>query len=55
MSRKQIAEELLKDGIKEHDEGKCKCDLTDGGYGLCYAGQFLEGLITVDDVIQDLS
>ena len=33
-------------GIKEHDLGTCNCDLTDGGYGLCYVGQCLEGDFT---------
>lgn len=49
-----LAKRLLRDDIKEHDEGKCKCDLTEGGYGLCYAGQFLESVITAAMVIQDL-
>jgi len=47
--------ELLQDQIKDHEAGKCNCNLTDGGYGLCYAGQFLEGIISPEDVLKDLA
>ncbi len=46
--------ELLQDQIKDHKAGKCNCDLTDGGYGLCYAGQLLEGAISPETVLEDL-
>lgn len=45
---------LLAPQITAHDSDNCKCDLTPGGYGLCYAGQWLEGCITDQDVLQDL-
>lgn len=48
-----IAENLLEDAIEEHNEGKCKCDLTESGYGLCYAGQWLEGVITSKQVVEE--
>ena len=54
MNVKERAHNLLKEQIKEHDEGKCKCDLTEGGYGLCYAGQWLESMISSSQVIRDL-
>jgi len=54
MTKKEKAYNLLKEQIKEHDEGKCRCDLTEGGYGLCYAGQFLESVITASQVLKDL-
>ena len=41
----EIAYDLLKRQIEEHNEGKCSCDLTDGGYGLCFAEQWLEGVV----------
>ena len=37
---------FFKPDIKSHEEGTCKCDLTDGGYGYCYVGQHLEGDFT---------
>lgn len=56
ITKKEIVENIiLKDQIIKHDEGKCYCTLlSDGDYGLCYAGQYIEGVITVDDVINDL-
>ncbi|PIU51041.1 hypothetical protein COS91_06575 [Candidatus Desantisbacteria bacterium CG07_land_8_20_14_0_80_39_15] len=48
------ASDLLNDGIRSHNAGRCKCDLTEGGYGLCYAGQWLAGVITNQQVINDL-
>lgn len=50
----EIAWDLLKKQIEEHDEGRCSCDLTDGGYGLCFAGQWLESMIDSLQVIEDL-
>lgn len=49
-----IAYNLLKKQIKDHEEGRCNCDLTEGGYGLCMAGQWLEGVISSEQVIKDL-
>ena len=54
MNTKERARNLLKEQTKEHDKGKCNCDLTEGGYGLCYAGQYLEGVISSSQVIKDL-
>jgi len=54
MNEKERAYNLLKEQIEEHSEERCKCDLTDGGYGLCYAGQWLEGIISSSQVIRDL-
>lgn len=45
---------ILQQLIKEHNEGKCNCDLTEGGTGLCLVGSYLEGCITIDDLIRDL-
>jgi len=50
----KIAYDLLKEQIEEHCKGKCNCDLQEGGYGLCYAGQWLEGVIDSLQVIKDL-
>jgi len=50
----KIAYSLLKESIKRHDENKCECDLTEGGSGLCYACQWLEGIIDSSQVIKDL-
>ncbi|MDR0287571.1 MAG: hypothetical protein LBI03_07715 [Clostridiales bacterium] len=38
--------------IKQHKCGKCICDCTEGGLGLCEAGRFLEGCSDVDDFIE---
>jgi len=51
----RIVENLLQEGIKAHRQGKCRCDLTEGGQGLCYAGQWLENIISSEQVIKDLS
>ena len=50
----KISYDLLKGQIEEHHEGKCGCDLRDGGYGLCLAGQWLESMIDSLQVIEDL-
>ncbi len=47
----KIAYDLLKEQVEEHYEGKCSCDLTDGGYGLCFVGQWLEDCISSQEVI----
>jgi len=51
----EIACDLLKKQIEEHYEEKCSCDLRDGGYGLCFLGQCLEGGINSLQVIEDLT
>jgi len=50
---KEEAYNLLKEQIEEHNKEKCKCDLAEGGYGLCYAGQWLGGIISSSQVIRD--
>ena len=45
---------LLKKQIEEHYKEKCSCDLRQGSYGLCYAGQWLESVIDSLRVIEDL-
>lgn len=51
-TKKEKAQLLLKEQISLHDKGKCACELTCGGYGLCYAGQLLEGVISSSQVIK---
>jgi hypothetical protein len=46
--------EYLNEKIKEHNEGKCNCDLTDGGMGLCLAGEYLESCRTLYEVLEDI-
>ena len=41
--------------IKEHNAGKCNCDCTEGGYGLCLAGQFLNDIITEEDFNEEVN
>ena len=50
----KIVYNLLKEQIKKHEDGKCECDLTEGGYGLCLAGQWLESVINSNQIIKDL-
>lgn len=50
----QIVLDLLKEFLDDHDSGQCRCDLTDGGYGLCLAGQWSEGCIDNAEVIRAL-
>jgi hypothetical protein len=45
--------ELLEDLVNIHKEGECSCDLTEGGYGLCIAGQFIEGVISEEDFLSE--
>lgn len=47
--------DLLRDALSLHASNKCTCDLTDGGQGLCYAAQWLEGVTTSEQVIKDLT
>jgi len=48
----EIAYDLLKKQIEEHYEERCRCDLTPGGYGLCLAGQWLQGCISSEEVVE---
>lgn len=47
-------QEILIQLIKEHDNGNCNCDLTEGGYGLCLAGAYLEGCMNLEDTLNDI-
>lgn len=47
-------EAILRMGIAEHYLNECQCDLTDGGFGFCYAAQWLEGVTESEDVLRDL-
>lgn len=46
--------EILEQKIKEHNEGKCICDLTYEGKGFCLAGEYLEGCRTLEDILEDI-
>ena len=46
--------EILEQLITEHNEEECNCDLTDGGMGLCLAGEYLESCRTLEDVLEDI-
>jgi hypothetical protein len=37
-----------------HEHELCDCDLTDDGYGLCFAGAWIEGLTTSEQILLDL-
>lgn len=45
---------FLEEAIKEHDNCKCNCDLTEEGTGLCMAGQFLDNVITEQDFLNEI-
>lgn len=51
---REQAESLLDERIELHLTGKCNCDTGEGGVGLCYAGQWLEGKIADKQVVEDL-
>lgn len=40
--------------VAEHESDTCICDLTDSGYGLCMAGQLVEGAITLEDYLREI-
>ena len=46
--------DLLKEFLDDHELGECPCDLSDGGYGLCFAGQWEDGIIDNKEVIRTL-
>ena len=46
--------DILNEKIKEHNEGKCNCDLRYEGTGLCLAGEYLEGCRDLNDVLEDI-
>ena len=50
---KDYIENFYKEEIKNHENGKCNCDLTDGGKGLCEIGQWYEGLISSEEFLRD--
>ena len=50
----KIAELVLSENIYEHEHNLCSCDLTEGGYGLCFAGQYLEGCLSSENILEDL-
>lgn len=41
--------------IESHFKNTCECDLSSGLYGLCYAGQWIEGCIDTKDYVENLS
>lgn len=47
-------QEILNKLIKEHEEGNCCCDLTEGGIGLCLAGAYIEGCMNLKDTLNDI-
>lgn len=40
--------------IEDHLMERCRCDLTDGGYGYCYIAQWYEGCRDGWEVITDM-
>jgi hypothetical protein len=51
----QFVELSFSEDLAEHDAEHCRCDLTNGGYGLCYIGQWQEGLRTSWEIIAEMS
>ena len=47
-------QEVLNQLIKEHEEGKCCCDLRYEGAGLCLAGAYIEGCVDLEDTLNDI-
>lgn len=47
-------QEVLNQLIKEHEDGKCCCDLSYGGTGLCLAGAYIEGCVSLEDTLNDI-
>lgn len=45
--------EFYKEEIKNHKNGNCNCDLTEGEKGLCEIGQWYEGLISSEEFLRD--
>jgi hypothetical protein len=50
----KIVETILDEDIMRHEHELCDCDLTDDGYGLCFAGAWIEGLTTSEQILLDL-
>ena len=42
------------DDIEDHIKERCRCDLTDGGYGFCYIGQWYEGCRNAWELIAEM-
>jgi len=55
VDNKDFAKLLLGEELSKHIKEKCECDLTEGGKGLCFAGQFTENIISEEDVIDELT
>lgn len=47
-------QEILNQLIKDHENCNCCCDLTESGYGLCLAGAYLEGCVSLEDILRDI-
>lgn len=47
-------QEILNQLIREHEEGNCCCDLTEGGIGLCLPGAYVEGCVSLEDTLRDI-
>lgn len=54
MCKVKSKQEILDELIIEHENGKCNCDLTEGGTGLCLAGAYIEGCVSLEDTLNDL-
>lgn len=40
--------------LNEHIQGKCNCDLTQGGTGLCAYGRYFEGMISGNEFLTEI-
>ena len=49
-----LIELSFSEDLTEHDAEQCRCDLTDYGYGLCYIGQWDEGLRSSWEIIAEM-
>ena len=48
------SKEILNKLIEEHEQEKCCCDLTDGGTGLCLAGEYLNSCMSLEDTLKEI-
>ena len=53
-SENKNSEKILKQLKINHEKGKCNCDLTEGGYGLCLYGQYENKIITKKDLLNEI-
>lgn len=53
----RIVKSLLRGGIRVHNQGKCTCtfSLAENNQRLCYAGRWLKGIISNEEVLEDFS